>query len=74
MMHVVDLQQTLQQLTSTAYAAVLSQFLYVAEVGPGTTNHRQRVELLRWTQFARRPQLPLSAHVHELNPREGCHS
>ena len=33
---------------------------------------RQRIELLRWTQFARRPQLALSDHVHELDAGQGC--
>ena len=31
----------------------------------------QRIELLRWTQFAPPPKLAFADHVHELDPGEG---
>ena len=34
----------------------------------------QRIELLRWTQFARRAQLALSDHVHEFDTGKGRRS
>jgi transposase len=51
---------------------VLSQILCMDEVGLERRRGlpRQRIELLRWTQFSRRPQLPFSDHVHELDPGE----
>jgi hypothetical protein len=35
---------------------------------------RERIELLRWTQCVRHPQLSLSDHVHELDPGKSCRS
>ena len=51
---------------------VLSQILCIDEVGLERRRGlpRQRIELLRWRQFSRRPQLPFSDHVHELDPGE----
>jgi hypothetical protein len=40
-------------------------------LGPGrwTGSARQRIELLRWTQFACGTQLTLTDHVHDLDSR-----
>jgi DNA polymerase V len=56
-----------------ALGMVLSQSFGRDERDPSTRIglSRKRIELLRWTQFARRAQLTLADHVHELNTREG---
>jgi len=48
---------------------VLSQNYSMDEsgLGRGTGSRRQRMELLRWIQFARRAQLALADHVHEFD-------
>jgi hypothetical protein len=43
-------------------------------LGRGTGSRRQRIELLRWTQFARRAQLALADHVHEFDTGKGYRS
>lgn len=39
-----------------------------------TGSPRQRIELLRWTQSARRAQLAIADHVHEFDTAKGCRS
>jgi hypothetical protein len=53
--------------------AVLSQISCVDERGAGKMDRLpcQRIELLRWTQFASRLQLALADHVHELDTGKG---
>ena len=55
---------------------VLSQISFVRAFNPGVRDSlpRQRVELLRRTQSACRPQLTLADHVHEFDTGEGRHS
>ena len=55
---------------------VLSQNYSMDEsgLGRGTGSRRQRIEPLRWTQFARRAQLALADHVHEFDTGEGYRS
>jgi hypothetical protein len=40
-------------------------------LGRGVGSRRQRMELLRWTQFARRAQLALADHAHEFDTGKG---
>ena len=39
-----------------------------------TGSPRQRIELLRWKQSARRAQLVIADHVHEFDTAKGCRS
>jgi hypothetical protein len=52
---------------------VLSQIFLATELGleRWTGLSRQRIELLRWTQFACRSQPALADHVHEFDASKG---
>jgi len=62
--------------TGSASNGFCRKFSVVCEFNPGIRDGlpRQRVELLRRTQFACRPQLILADHVHEFDTGEGCRS